>query len=693
MSARSLLLEIGCEELPSSCLRQLGEALHTGLGERLREAGLSFDSASWFASPRRLAVLVYALSEQAPDLSREALGPPLAQAKDDNGNWTRAAEGFAARNKVTADELQIIDTPKGQRLGLQQLIPGARTADCLLELVNDAVASLPIPKRMRWGASRMEFARPVHWVVLMYGEETGFGKVLGIESGSVSRGHRFHAPQEISLKRPEDYVEQLRQARVITDFHERCGIIRDQVAAAAGELGATALVDEDLLEEVASLVEWPVALAGSFDESFLKVPAEALISSMQSHQKYFPLVDGEGRLRANFITVSNIESRDPQQVIAGNERVIRPRLADAAFFFAQDQQQSLASRLERLAAVVFQKKLGSVLDKTQRIQRLAGELAAITGANREQAERAGELCKTDLVSDMVLEFADMQGIAGAYYARNDGEDGVVADAIAQHYWPTQAGSDLPQSDVAIAVALADRLDTLLGIFGIGQPPSGSKDPFALRRASIAVLRIIIEKSLTLDLRNCLALAAAGYPDGVVAEGSEDAVLDYMLDRLPALYDGDNIPVEVFRSVRAIDCTMPTDFDHRIRAVHAFSEQPEAEALAAANKRVSNILSKADDSWKSSEVSANLLYEPQEKALYEKISTLSASNQTLLANADYNAALGQLATLREPVDAFFDAVMVNAEDPQLRANRLALLAMLRREFLAIADISQLAAGKS
>ncbi|WP_439101772.1 glycine--tRNA ligase subunit beta [Congregibacter sp.] len=691
--SQPLLLEIGCEELPSSSLEQLGIALREQLVNRLTEKGLSHGDSHWFAAPRRLAVLVEDLVEQAADETREALGPPLAQARDEEGNWSRAAQGFAAKQGCTADELEVIDTPKGQRLGLTQVVTGAKTSDCLCEVINGAVADLPMPKRMRWGASRKEFVRPIHWVVLMYGDKSGFGEVLGITSGNSSKGHRFHAPQSVSFSSAADYRTTMRDAWVIADFQERCELIQQQVEKAAAALGGQALIDSDLLGEVASLVEWPVALAGSFDTAFLEVPAEALISSMQSHQKYFPVVDADSQLMPNFVTVSNIESRDPGQVIAGNERVIRPRLADAAFFFEQDRQSTLASRVPRLGAVVFQKKLGSLLEKTQRVQRLAGKLAALIGADQAFAERAAELCKADLVSEMVLEFGDMQGIAGAYYARNDGESDEVADAIEQHYWPTQAGSDLPAGDVAVAVALADRLDTLVGIFGIGQPPTGSKDPFALRRASIAVLRIIIEKKLALDLRECLELASGGFPADIIAEGTGDTVFEYMLDRLPALYENDAIAIEVFRAVRASGSSKPADFDRRVRAVKAFGERAEAEALAAANKRVSNILAKAQDRDIEAKVSADLLKEANEIALYEAISAAEKDNIDALATADYATALGRLAALRAPVDAFFDKVMVNAEDPALKANRLALLASLRDQFMAIADISQLAGSKS
>lgn len=690
MSHRDLLLEIGCEELPSSSLLQLGEALGELLPAKLAALNLDHGQVTWFAAPRRLAVRVTALAEQADDEHKEALGPPVAQARDADGNWTKAAAGFAARQGVEPEALEVFATPKGERLGLRQVIPGVKAHDVILSVVNETLRELPVAKRMRWGASRVEFARPVHWVVLLLGEESGFGEVMGIASGNESRGHRFHAPDAVTITSPAAYEDTLFNAKVIADFGQRRELIREQVEACAAELDATAVVDPDLLDEVTSLVEWPRALAGSFDEDFLEVPAEALISSMQSHQKYFPVVDGNGALQPRFITVSNIESRDPEQVIAGNEKVIRPRLADAAFFFNQDRQHSLESRIARLDNVVFQNQLGSLGDKGRRIAALAAELAPLLGAHSELAQRAGLLAKADLVSDMVLEFGDLQGIAGAYYARNDGEDAAVADAIEQHYWPKQAGSALPEAPVALSLALADRLDTLVGIFGIGQPPTGSKDPFALRRASIAVLRLLIEKGADLDLRECLDRACGQFPNGTLADTTVETVLAYVLDRLPSLYEGEGIAVDVFRAVRATGCTAPVDFDRRLRAVQAFGGRPQAEALAAANKRVHNILAKAEGLGNTFEVSTNLLQEEQEKALFEAIHRVESENAASLDQRDYDGALGRLAELRDPVDAFFDDVMVNADDEALRQNRLHLLARLRAQFLLIADISQLAA---
>lgn len=690
MSRRTLTIELGCEELPSSCLKQLGEDFLRLVTEKLATLQLEHGEGRFFATPRRLAVQIDELIEAAPEQQREALGPPADKARDDDGNWTRAAEGFAKRNGVALADLQLVDTPKGTRVGLTQVLPGARTRDILADLVKDTISELPMPKRMRWGASRLEFARPIHWLVLLFGDEYDFADVHGLTPGNRTRGHRFHAPQELAITRAEDYPAVIEDARVIADFARRRETIRDQVEACAQAQGARAVIDADLLDEVTSLVEWPVALVGSFDEEFLDVPAEALISSMQSHQKYFPVVDEAGALLPRFITVSNIASRDPQAVIAGNEKVIRPRLADAAFFYRQDLQQGLASRVEQLASVVFQERLGSIGDKSSRVARLAALLAAEIGAEETLARRAGELSKADLVSELVLEFGDLQGIAGGYYARSDGEDPLVADAITQHYWPLQAGGRLPESDVAVAVALADRLDTLVGIFGIGETPSGSRDPFGLRRAAIAVLRLLVEKDLTLDLERALTDAAAGFGEGVLSATTVNDALAYILDRMPALFEDRGLPIELYRAVRATGCTEPVDFVRRLDAVHSFSARPEADALAAANKRVSNILTKSDASPAGLEVSTDLLSEAAEIALAQDLARIAEDNRQALAQRDYGAALARLAALRGPVDAFFDNVMVNAEDPEQRANRLALLAELRRQFMAVADISQLAA---
>ena len=692
MSTETLLIELGTEELPPKALKSLGLAFRDGIVAGLEQRELGFGDVQWFATPRRLAVQIAAVQLRAEDKELEVLGPPVDRAKDADGNWTPAAAGFAKKQGVAPEDLQNIDTPKGSRLGLARTEPGIATADCLNDIINESIGALPIPKRMRWGASRVEFVRPVHWVVAMLGTNCDHGNILGLPTGNITRGHRFHSSGDIVLNKPEDYVTALADARVVASFEQRQQMIRDQVEVEASALKANSVIDPDLLDEVTGLVEWPVALTGSFEERFLEVPAEALISSMKEHQKYFHLVDEQGQLKPNFITLSNIESKDPVQVIAGNERVIRPRLSDAAFFFETDKKTPLADRVEKLQSIVFQQKLGTLADKTRRIQSLAGVLAAKIGAPAALAERAALLSKTDLVTDMVLEFSDMQGIAGSYYAIHDGEDAAVASALAQQYWPKFAGDKLPETATACALGLADRLDTLVGIFGIGQPPTGSKDPFALRRASLAVLRIIVEKELDLDLRECLDTTAEQYPDGIIAPGTTEQVLEYMIERFRAWYEDQNIPVEVFRAVSARGLSQPLDIQHRVLAVHAFSQLPEAAALAAANKRVSNILGKLEAGHKFGDVSADLLREPAEKALSEKLAALSERAREHLAEGEYREALASLAGLREPVDGFFDGVMVNAEDPALRNNRLNLLKQLRDQFLEVADISQLVVGK-
>ncbi|MFK7975295.1 MAG: glycine--tRNA ligase subunit beta [Halioglobus sp.] len=692
MSTATLLIELGTEELPPKALHALGVAFADGVVNGLNQRDLTLGKFEWFASPRRLAVLISDVPLRGADKDLELLGPPADKAKDADGNWTPAAAGFAKKQGIAPEELAVIDTPKGERLGVKRTEAGVNTALCIEAVINEAIAGLPIPRRMRWGANRVEFVRPVHWVTAMLGEQTLEGEVLGLKYGNTTRGHRFHSAGELTLSKPEEYEVVLSSAKVIAHFDKRRARIVESVNAAADALGAVAVIEEDLLNEVTGLVEWPVALAGSFEERFLEVPAEALISSMKEHQKYFHVVDEEGNLKPYFITVSNIESTDPAQVIAGNERVIRPRLSDAAFFFETDKKTPLADRLVKLEGIVFQKKLGSVADKTRRIASLAKTLATEVGADAASAERAALLSKCDLVTDMVLEFSDMQGVAGAYYAEHDGEAASVAQAIAQQYWPKFAGDQLPEEPVACALGLADRLDTLVGIFGIGQAPTGSKDPFALRRASLAVLRIIVEKGLDLDLHRCVSEAAAGFAHGVLEEGTVDAVFAYMIERFRAWYEEDAIPVEVFKAVTATEPVQPLDIHRRVLAVHAFSQLPEAQALAAANKRVSNILGKLDAGHQFGEVSTNLLAEAEEKGLSKSLEALSKESSRSLSSGDYTAALSALAGLRGPVDAFFDGVMVNADDDALRNNRLNLLKQLRDQFLAVADISQLAVTK-
>ncbi|MEE4203233.1 MAG: glycine--tRNA ligase subunit beta [Halieaceae bacterium] len=689
MSTQDLLFELGTEELPAGPLAEMAIALHDDLCAGLDQSGLTYSGSRWFATPRRLAVLVEGLALSAPDIEREILGPPAAAAKDDSGAWTPAAAGFARKQGLDPDTLEVIDTPKGPRVGVRRVDPGAQASEAVPMLVADAVRAIPVAKRMRWGRSRDEFLRPVQWLVLMLGADVLPLELFGLQSSSTSRGHRFHHPDPVVISEAGDYVEAMRGANVLADYAERRALIRSQVEALAVD-GAQAVIDEDLLDEVTGLVEWPVALKGSFDPAFLEVPAAALISSMKEHQKYFHLVDPSGALRPEFITVSNIESSDPKQVIAGNERVIRPRLSDAAFFFETDKQTPLADRGERLAGVLFQQKLGTLADKRNRMMALTRQLAEHLGANAEVASRAATLAKCDLVSEMVLEFPELQGIAGSHYARHDGEPEGVARAIEQHYWPRFAGDHLPESAEAAAVALADRLDTLVGIFGIGQTPTGSKDPFGLRRAALAVVRILLDQQAGMTLHALAEAAVDQYAPDLLHPDTVDTVVTYVIERLPAWYSDQDISVDVLRAVTATGISDPSDIDARVKALQQFAQSDASAALAAANKRVANILAKSDATF-SGEPDKALFEADAEKQLASELESVEATLVPLLADRDYAGALSTLATLRDPVDAFFDSVMVNADDPALRDNRLRLLASLRDKFVRVADIAQLAAS--
>ncbi|GAB1262657.1 glycine--tRNA ligase subunit beta [Aurantivibrio plasticivorans] len=688
--ANDLLIELGTEELPPKALKNLATAFHDGIVAGLQQRDLTFDNSEWFATPRRLAVRVTALIEAAPDKELEIHGPPVKAAKDKDGNWTKAAEGFAKKNNVAPEDLLELDTPKGPRLGIKSTAKGVTAQDSVSEIIKESLDKLPIPKRMRWGSSRAEFIRPVHWLVVLYGNSVIPVEVLGITATQETRGHRFHCNTSFAINSVNGYEAQLEsEGHIIADYSRRQAMIKEQVEAEAKKLGGVAVIDQDLLDEVTALVEWPVALAGSFEERFLAVPAEALISSMKEHQKYFHVVNDKGELLPNFITVSNIVSADPQQVINGNERVIRPRLSDAAFFFETDKQTSLESRVEKLKTIVFQQQLGTLFEKAERVKAIAGYIAEAIGADSKDAERAALLAKADLVSDMVLEFDTMQGIAGYYYALNDGESETVAEAIKDQYLPRFAGDALPSSAVACAVALADRIDTLTGIFGIGQPPTGSKDPFALRRASLGVLRTIVEKDLDLDLQPLLEKAASLH-NSLTNNDVVSDVLSYMIERFRAWYEEENIPVQVFQAVSAKEVTKPLDFNQRVKAVYAFNQLPEAEALAAANKRVSNIIAKYEGDIPAS-VDSGLLSEAAEKTLTDLVASQQIAVAPLFAQGDYTQGLSQLASLREAVDAFFDNVMVMADDEAVKKNRLALLTQLRGLFLEVADISLLASA--
>ncbi|MBX2808059.1 MAG: glycine--tRNA ligase subunit beta [Cellvibrionaceae bacterium] len=684
--SQDFLFEIGTEELPPKALLTLSTALAQHIETALSTAGIAFAKITPYATARRLAVWVGELAATTPVKDEVIWGPPVAIAFDNEGALTRAGLGFAAKNGVDAQALQTAHDGKQEKLVLRTQSGGEPVVDLLQDMVATALAQLPIAKRMRWGSNRTEFVRPVHWLVMLYGGDVVDAEVLGLRAGRHTRGHRFHCDRALSLDVAGDYAELLQKtAYVIADFDARKALIREQLAAEAANKGGTAVIDDALLNEVTALVEWPVAVTGRFDDAFLQVPAEALISSMKTHQKYFHLLDADGRLLPYFIAVANIASRDPAQVIQGNERVIRPRLADAAFFFETDKKTTLADKREQLKPIVFQAKLGSLYAKTQRIAQLAEAIARALGVDGEQPRRAGELCKADLVSEMVCEFADLQGIAGSYYAQHDNEPAALALAMREHYLPRFAGDDLPTTDTGAIVALADRLDTLVGIFGIGEQPTGSKDPFALRRASVGVLRLLLEQQRNIDLRALLTLAYQQYTSLPQGDAVIDQVLTYILERLRAWYEEQSVPAGIYQAVSAKQLTHPLDIDARVQAVRHFYQLPEADALAAANKRVANILSKVQHPI-AAQVDTARLQDEAEKQLAEAIAVKQAEVIPLCERRDYQQALTLLASLRSAVDAFFDQVMVMTEDEALRNNRLALLQQLRALFLQVADIS-------
>jgi glycyl-tRNA synthetase beta chain len=685
---RDLLIEIGTEELPPLALRRLAEAFRSGLDRLLSEHHLQHGASQAWASPRRLAVQVEGVPLTQPDREVVRRGPNMIAAFDEEGNPTKPAEGFARSCGVAVAELDQLETDKGSFLAYRAVETGKPAGEVIPGLVEQALKGLPVPKRMRWGTSDVEFVRPVHWVLLLHGTDGLSAEILGVRADRYTRGHRFHCNEPIAVSEPAAYIDTLRETgRVLADMDARRDAIHAAVQAAGRALGGTAHIEDELLEEVTALVEWPVVISGGFDRRFLEVPPEALISSMQDHQKFFPVMDGDGRLLPHFITVANIESREPGQVRAGNERVIRPRLEDAAFFWNQDRKRTLASRAEELDHVTFQQKLGSLGDKQKRIARIATGIAAAAGGNTGHAERAAAICKCDLLTSMVYEFPELQGIMGRYYAGHDGEDREVAAAMDEQYQPRYAGDDLPTTVAGQALAIADRLDTLVGIFCIGQPPSGDKDPFGLRRAALGVLRILIERELDLDLHQLIETAAAGFPGDLKAADVTDALFDFIMERLRAYYLDSGYDTDTFEAVLARRPRKPLDFEQRMHAVKTFRNLPESASLAAANKRIRNILRKAGTEIPESHDSG-LLAEPAEQALAGAITELEATVGPMFEQRDYTDALCRLAALQAPVDRFFDDVMVMAEDERLRDNRLALLNALSGLFLRVADISRL-----
>jgi len=687
-AVKDLLVEIGTEELPPTTLNKLSTAFYSGVKDGLEKAGLSFSEIKKFAAPRRLALVISDLSVQQKNKKVERRGPALAAAFDEEGCPSKAAQGFARSCGVKVEDLEKLETDKGTWLNFKTEQKGLATSELVADIVQASLDKLPIAKRMRWADLDAQFVRPVQWLILLFGEDVIDAEILSVKSGRETRGHRFHHPETITIPSPSEYEMLLEtHGKVIADFNRRKEAVRGQVDEIALSVKGKAMIDEDLLEEVSSMVEWPVAVMGDFEQRFLNIPQEALILTMKTNQKYFYVVDDKGALMPHFITVSNIESKDVAKIREGNERVIRPRFADAEFFWSQDRKSKLIDQTERLATVVFQKKLGTLLDKTNRVANIASTIAEQLQGDKQRAKRAAELCKCDLMTEMVGEFGSLQGVMGRYYAKLDGEDEEVATALKDYYKPKFSGDSLPQSITSQSLAIADRLDTLVGIFAIGQIPTGDKDPFALRRAALGVLRILIENELDLDLSQLINIAVTQHDTTINPSTAETAVLDFMLDRLNAYYLDKGIRADVLDAVLSTKPTRPLDINNRLLAVDAFRQGPDAESLTAANKRIGNILKKVNGDL-STKVDESLLQESAEKDLSTTLTQLNDSVQGLIDNAKYQDALAQLSTLKNSVDKFFDEVMVMADDEALKNNRIALLNKLHGLFLQIADISKL-----
>ena len=685
---QDLLLELGTEELPPKALLRLITAFRDNIAANLQQIALDYQQIEYYATPRRLALIVRELQTRQADKTVDRRGPALQAAYDAEGQPTQAAMGFAKSCGVDVADLDKLETDKGSWLFYQLKQQGKPASELLPDVITQALAKLPIPKRMRWADLDAQFVRPVHWLVVLLGNDVIDCEVLSVKSGRQTYGHRFHYDKAIDIAHADEYVAQLAEpGKVIANFDERKQQIREQIQTIAQQTQATSVVDEDLLDEVTAMVEWPVAILGHFEQRFLDVPQEALISTMAENQKYFHLVDAQQQLLPHFITISNIESKDVQKVIEGNERVIRPRFADAEFFWQQDKKQPLAQHIESLKTVVFQKQLGSLYDKSQRIASLAAQIGQHIAANDSYIKTAAELCKCDLMTNMVYEFPELQGIMGRYYAKHDQHPDEVATALDEVYMPRFAGDDLPQTKTGQAIAIADRLDTLLGIIAIGQMPTGDKDPYGLRRAALGVLRIMIENNLSLDLMSLLTQHADTFTNDIDAKTAVTETVDFILERLKTYYLNQGIRVDAYEAVRIQRPTQPNDFDARIHAVTAFQNEAAAESLAAANKRISNILKKTDATIPT-RIDDQLLSEQAEKQLAQQLADVSQTVKPLIAQRDYTETLRQLSALRDNVDLFFDNVMVMVDDESIRANRLALLHQLRTLFLDVADISQL-----
>jgi len=683
--SKDLLFELGCEELPPKSLLKLSHALLSGIESGLKEANLGYASAHAYASPRRLAVIIKALKCAQPDQSVEKRGPAVQAAFAEDGTPSRAAEGFARGCGTTVDKLDRLKTDKGEWLAFNQEVKGQATEQLIPEIITKSIHLLPIAKRMRWGSYSTEFVRPVHWAVLLFGEAIIDAEILGLKTGNQSQGHRFHAPESVTINNADSYLSTLEQRKVIADFAKRQAIIKEKANTAAGSVSGIAHIEADLLEEITALNEWPIPVLGNFDSRFLALPNEVLITTMQINQKYFPIKNKAGDLLPHFITFSNVESTRPQSIQEGNERVIMPRLADAEFFWKQDRKQKLEDRVASLESIVFQKLLGTLGDKTKRVEKLAEYIAQQLNADVSLAKRAAYLAKTDLMTDMVGEFASLQGIVGRYYALADNEPAEVATAIEEQYFPKQSGSPTPTSVTGQILSLAEKIDTLSGIFSANLIPTGDKDPYALRRATLGSLRIIIENKLDLDIVELINVALSQYSHDFDQVKTQKLVTDFIFDRLKGYCLDHGHTADEFDAVISVKPTQPLDFIQRLQAVKAFRALPEAESLAAANKRIINILKKSET--KAADAITGLI-ESQEKTLHTAALESATAIQPLLDKKDYQATLTRLALLKDDVDAFFDNVMVNTDDLALRASRLALLSMLSSQFLKIADISKL-----
>jgi len=686
----TLLIELGCEELPAKSLVRQAEMLSTGMHKQLADAGL-MDAGSrlrWLATPRRLAILAEGVAQRQPDRKLERKGPAEKAAFDAEGNPTRAAEGFARSVGLAVDQLERLENEQGRWLYAEIEEPGKSLAGLLPEMLDKVVREMAGARSMRWSDRSDRFLRPVRWLVVLHGSEVLPVSLFGLEAGRDTRGHRIHAPGAHAIEKAGDYEAVLRQAYVVADYAARRNQIAEQVKACADSAGLQTQAEGVLLDEVTGLVEWPVAVVGSFDEAFLEVPAEALVSSMREHQKSFPLFTGDGKLAARFITVANLESEQPELMVQGFERVIRPRLADARFFYEQDRQRPLADRMERLGEMLFQERLGSLADKAGRLKGLAAALAPAFDADPTACARAALLCKCDLLTEMVGEFPELQGIMGRYYAQADGEPETVAAAIESHYLPRHAGDELPEDPTGRALAVADRMDSLVGVFAAGKKPKGGKDPFALRRAALAVVRILDQSRCPLSLDELIDNAADALKAQVpVSEEDRDEIRRFLDERLRSHLGERGIETNTLHAVTAGADSPVADFVDRAVAVQAFADDPEVESLIAANKRAANLLEQAGE-IEISEIDASSLHLGAEKRLFEELVESEKAVEERLGERDYPAVLKRLAGLRPALDRFFDDVMVMVDDERLRTNRLALLSRLRALFLRIADVAKL-----